>query len=85
MRSGSSALHHAMVLLVLWMVHCGNELVAAAPPGQSPSSRQKRVCFFPLSCNLLVLWLPLSDVSTLGCHAAGWYDYSAYTDVSLTE
>jgi hypothetical protein len=84
MRSGSSALKNAVVLLVLWMVHCGNELVAAAPPGQSPSFRQKSVCFFPLLHSSRSL-PSLSDVSTLECHAAGWYDYSAYTDVSLTE
>ncbi|KAM0866536.1 hypothetical protein ACQ4PT_042567 [Festuca glaucescens] len=42
MRSGSSALKHAMLFLVSWMVaQCGNELVAAVPPGQSPSFRQK--------------------------------------------
>ncbi|KAK1651535.1 hypothetical protein QYE76_069340 [Lolium multiflorum] len=33
MRSGSSALKHAVALfLVSWMAHCGNELVAAGPP-----------------------------------------------------
>uniref|UniRef100_A0ACD5X0C2 Uncharacterized protein n=1 Tax=Avena sativa TaxID=4498 RepID=A0ACD5X0C2_AVESA len=33
MRSGSSALRHAVVFLVSWMVaHCGTELVAAVPP-----------------------------------------------------
>jgi hypothetical protein len=47
MRSGSSALKHAVALfLVSWMAHCGNELVAAGPPGQSPSSRQKSVYRF---------------------------------------
>jgi hypothetical protein len=40
----------ATAFLALWMLHCGNELVAAVPPGQCSLSLSHCFNFFPSNC-----------------------------------